>query len=84
MKEAKREVHVIVPYVDDKELRVTTVESPAGVPFVDLREYIPSLGEYGRGITFPSGLLHEVMEGFESVWHSHGSGAEGTPTEPPQ
>jgi hypothetical protein len=62
--------------VADKEIHVSTVQSPQDGLFIDLREYVPSLDDYGRGMTFPLGLLHEVLQGVESAWHENGGGAE--------
>jgi hypothetical protein len=70
----ERKIHARVPYVSDKELHVSTVQSPEDGLFVDLREFIPSLEAYGRGLTFPLGLLDEVLKGMESVWHENGPG----------
>jgi hypothetical protein len=33
-----------------------------GLEFVELRDFIPSLEEYGKGYLFPSSLLAEVVE----------------------
>lgn len=74
MTDAERVVHARVPYVTDKEVHVSTVQSPQDGKFVDVREYIPSLEEYGRGITVPLRLLHEVLQGLESAWHENGAG----------
>ncbi|MER5754274.1 hypothetical protein [Streptomyces sp. NPDC002088] len=73
--EEGRTVHARVPYVHDKEIVVSTVQSPSDGLFVDLREYIPSLDAFGRGLTFPLGLLDEVLKGVESAWHENGGGA---------
>lgn len=77
MSDEVRKIHARVPYVNDKELHVSEVESPQDGTFVDLREFIPSLDAYGRGLMFPIGLLDEVLKGFESVWHEHGGEVEG-------
>jgi len=75
--EERRTVHARVPYVFDKEIHVSTVQSPQDGLFVDLREYIPSKDFYGRGITFPIDLMGEILAGFESVWHENGAGEFG-------
>jgi hypothetical protein len=74
--EEGRTVHARIPYVHDKELVVSTIQSPQDGLFGDFREFIPSKDFYGRGITFPLGLLDEVMKGFESMWHENGGGAD--------
>jgi hypothetical protein len=79
-----RRVHARIPYVSDKEIHVSTVTSPDELLLVDAREYIPSLDAYGRGLTFPMPLLNHFMEGLEDIWHAHGAGEKGSPTEPPR
>jgi hypothetical protein len=69
-----RKVHARVPHVYDKEVHVSTVQSPQDGLFIDLREYIPSLDVYGRGLTLPIGLLNELLKGVESAWHENGGG----------
>ncbi len=76
-----RKVHTRVPYVADREVHVSTVEAPDGLLLFDLREFIPSLGAYGRGLTLPMNLLNHVMDGLEDIWDAHGRGEKGTPTE---
>jgi hypothetical protein len=77
-----REIHARVQYVHDKEIHVSTVLGPDGGKFIDLREFIPSLEAYGRGLTLPIGLLDEVLSGVTSAWHENGGGDFGdeTPT----
>jgi len=48
----KRTVLGRVPIADDREVHVSRL-STAGEGFVEIREYIPSLKEYGRGIVVP-------------------------------
>lgn len=69
-----RKVHARIAYVHDKEIHVSTVQSPQDGMFIDCREYIPSLEAYGRGLTLPIGLLDEFMKGVESAWHENGAG----------
>jgi hypothetical protein len=69
-----RKVHARIAYVHDKEIHVSTVQSPQDGMFIDCREYIPSLEAYGRGLTLPLGLLDEFMKGVESAWHENGAG----------
>lgn len=75
-----RKIHARIAYVHDKEIHVSTVQSPQDGLFIDLREYIPSLETYGRGLTLPIGLLDEVLRGVESAWHENGSGDFGDET----
>jgi hypothetical protein len=75
--EEGRTIHARVPYVYDKEIHISTVHSPQDGLFVDAREFIPSRKFYGRGLTFPLGMLDEVLKGFESAWHENGGGDFG-------
>jgi hypothetical protein len=79
--EEGRTVHARIPYVYDKEIHISTVQSPQDGLFVDAREFIPSKEFYGRGLTFPLGLLNDVLKGFESAWHENGGGDFGEENE---
>ena len=79
--EAERIVHAQIPYVFDKEIHVSTVQSPRDGRFGDIREYIPSKNFYGRGLTFPLSMLNDIRDGLGDMWEANGAGAEGTPTE---
>jgi hypothetical protein len=79
--EEGRTIHARVPYVHDKEIHISTVQSPRDGLFVDAREFVPSKGFYGRGLTFPLGMLDEVLKGFESAWHENGGGDFGVENE---
>jgi hypothetical protein len=70
-----RTIHARIAYVHDKEIHVSTVQSPQDGLFIDCREYIPSLETYGRGLTLPLGLLDEFLKGIESAWHENGGGS---------
>lgn len=67
MAEEARTVYARIPYVSDKEVHVSVVESPHDGAFFESREYIPSLDLYGRGLTFPMSLLGQYLEGVEAV-----------------
>jgi hypothetical protein len=49
----KRKVHERTPIADDLEVHISTIKS-AGQTFYEIRQYIPSLKQYGRGITVPA------------------------------
>lgn len=55
-----RTVHTKVPKTTDIEIHVSTLETEAG-NYTDIREYVVSLDQYGRGITFPARLTDQVM-----------------------
>ncbi|MFE5375493.1 hypothetical protein [Streptomyces mirabilis] len=67
-----RKVFKRVSLVCDKELHVSTVETPGDGTFVDLREFIPSLGAYGRGVTFPQRHFPEIMAGMDEAYKDLG------------
>jgi hypothetical protein len=75
----QRTIHARVAYVADKEIHVSTVQSPQDGLFIDVREFVPSLEEYGRGLTLPLGMLDDVLQGLESAWHENGGGARNAP-----
>lgn len=56
----QKTVHTKVPKTSDLEIHVSTVEAPGGDVYGEIREYVVSLGQYGRGITFPA--TQEILE----------------------
>lgn len=52
---------------EDLELHSSLIKSPSGSTFAELREFVPSLGKYGRGITFPDYALDQIWDGLEKV-----------------
>lgn len=48
----------------DTHVRVVRVE---GVEVLEIRDYIDSLGEYGRGYWFPLEALDDVIAAFQQV-----------------
>lgn len=46
----------------DIEIHVSTLRTPLG-EFTDIREYVVSLDQYGRGITFPASLTGDIALG---------------------
>lgn len=76
-----RTVYAQIPYVFDKELHVSAVQSPKDGRFADIREYIPSRDFYGRGVTLPMGMLDEVIKGLEDLRHDHGLEQEADDTQ---
>jgi hypothetical protein len=69
-----RTVHSRVAKTSDIEIHVSTLVTDSGT-YTEIREYIKSLDQYGRGLTFPAtqeitqGLLDglEVATALESV-----------------
>jgi hypothetical protein len=57
----KRKVHAKTPIADDLEVHISVVTT-AGRKFLEVRNYIPSLKQYGRGITLPSDPPHVVND----------------------
>lgn len=76
MAEEERTVYARIPYVNDKEIHVSTVKSPHDGDFFESREFIPSLDAYGRGITFPIELVDQYLAGVQAVADAKG-GADG-------
>ena len=66
MASINRTVHATVPKTDDIEIHVCTLETENG-PFTDIREFIVSLQQYGRGITFPVRLTRDIGAGLAYV-----------------
>lgn len=60
----ERSVHVKVPTATDIEIHVSQMETEWGT-FGDIREYVVSLDQYGRGITFPIANAREIIAGLE-------------------
>ena len=58
----KRIVHSRAVKTDDIEVHTSTLETEFG-PYVEIREYVVSLEQYGRGITFPAELTQVVQAG---------------------
>jgi hypothetical protein len=50
----EREVVTSFEVLDDLDVHASVVVSPTGKVYADLREYVPSLGAYGRGLTLPA------------------------------
>jgi len=51
---SEREVVTSFDVLDDLEVHASVVVSPTGKVYADLREFVPSLGVYGRGLTIPA------------------------------
>lgn len=58
-----RTVHAVTPKANDIEIHVSTLEVDNGDRYTDIREYVVSLQQYGRGITFPQNKTAPVIEG---------------------
>lgn len=65
MSAIKRTVHSRVPKTDDVEIHVSTLDTEHG-QYTDIREFVVSLEQYGRGITFPARLTPPIVEGLNS------------------
>ena len=62
----KRKVLQKVPVAPDLEVHVSVLVA-AGATMVDLRQYVPSLKEYSRGITVPKTALPALVEAAKEV-----------------
>lgn len=56
----RRKVHTKTQIADDLELHVSTLRV-AGQTLLEIRQFIPSLKQYGRGVTVP--FSAKVVEG---------------------
>lgn len=65
MSTIKRTVHSTVPKTDDIEIHVSTLDTENG-QYTDIREFVVSLEQYGRGITFPARLTPSIAEGLNA------------------
>lgn len=54
----------------DRLIHVSRLETDDSGVYVDIREYIPSLEQYGRGITFPERFAKTVDDG---LFQAHNS-----------
>lgn len=63
----QRKIYKRIPSRPDVEIHVfrRTVD---GVDFFDVREFIVSLEQYGRGITFPEDVFDDVWTGLETAY----------------
>ena len=62
----RRIVHARVPKATDIEVHVSELYTELG-NFVDIREFVVSLEQYGRGITLPVRMGLEVLNGFDEA-----------------
>ena len=68
-----RTVHARTPKTSDIEIHVSTLETEQGL-FTEIREYVKSLDQYGRGLTFPIEKAGKVFMGLEDVLRAHARG----------
>ena len=62
----KRTVHAKVPKTEDIEIHVSTLETENG-QYADIREYVISLEQYGRGITYAAKYTENIQRGLDGV-----------------
>lgn len=65
-KGADLELHVKVTWIN-------------GLEFVNLRDYVPSTQEYGKGVLFPTHLLEYVLETLQQVHGDRSTGGRPGP-----
>ena len=66
MTHTKRTVTATEKINEDKFLHVSRLETEQG-DYIDIREYIPSLDHYGRGITVPILMINTLVDGIEAI-----------------
>ena len=57
----ERQVLRVIEKYPDVEVHVSKIKVE-GKSFVEIREYIPSLKGYGKGVTLPTDLLYDLNE----------------------
>lgn len=67
-----REVLLSTPRRFDLEIHVSKIGAPEGLEYADIREFIPSLGQYGRGILLPVDKIASVADALLSLSGSDG------------
>lgn len=63
-----RNVHLVIPRRHDLEIHVSTIIVDEK-EYADVREFVPSLQQYGRGILIPARSVGEVVSGLQEVQH---------------
>lgn len=61
-----REVILSIPRKYDIDIHVSKVEID-GLVYADVREFVKSLKQYGRGIVLPKASLYAVIEALEKL-----------------
>lgn len=64
--EPTRTVHMSVPKCDDIEVHVSTLQTELG-QYTEIREFVVSMEQYGRGITVPARLTGDLIKGLSDV-----------------
>lgn len=54
------------PKADDIEIHVSELKTDSG-DYIDVREYVVSLEQYSRGITYPARLHAQILVGMEGI-----------------
>jgi hypothetical protein len=63
----RRDLYKTIDYVPDKKIHVSVVKAPDGSEYYDIREFVPSVDAYGRGITFPVNLVGDILDGLQEA-----------------
>lgn len=53
--------------VSDRNLRVSTIDLGDGGKWVDIRDWVPSLGRYGRGAVIPRDKVGELADALDRL-----------------
>lgn len=62
-----RTVSATINKARDVEIHVSNIAVDTYGVFTEIREFIPSLNQYGRGVTFPAELTEEVISGLQKA-----------------
>lgn len=63
----QRTVLKTIPKTYDLEIRISEVSEPGYERYIDVREYVPSTGVYGRGILLPASTVNQVAETLKGI-----------------
>lgn len=75
----ERKIVDTIEWCEDSEIH-TSVLTIDGKEFIDFRQYIPSLSQYSRGVTFPVRLMPEAVNGLLALAdHYDGKGESWQP-----
>lgn len=62
-----RTCYAEIPNEPDRELHVSAVTGPTGQRYAEVREFVPSIDTYGRGVLVPMRALDSVMDGLAKL-----------------
>jgi len=79
--DVRREILVEVAKAPDLDLHVSILHTP-WADYAEIRDYVPSIEKYGRGVLIPASALEEVTIAMLSISGSAAPQPEATPANP--